>query len=153
MNRKPPAVADSRSAWSEDTVERLKVLWSQDELTASVIARRLGVSRNAVLGKVHRLKLPTRRGRQSVRSAPPPKAKPVRRVRRVRRPMTARTPTMADAAWTGLVSRLERLPSQACHWPLGDPRDADFAFCGRPAAGRIYCDAHWVLGHAPRRPA
>jgi GcrA cell cycle regulator len=46
-----------------------------------------------------------------------------------------------------LVRRLEDLPNRACHWPLGDPQAADFAFCGRRAATGPYCPAHAAVAY------
>lgn len=50
----------------------------------------------------------------------------------------------------GLVRRLEDLPHRACHWPLGDPQAAHFAFCGRRAATGPYCLVHAAVAYRGR---
>jgi len=45
------------------------------------------------------------------------------------------------------------LETNDCRWPLGDPRDADFHFCGaQQIAGRPYCELHWRMSFQPSRP-
>ena len=147
----PPATA--RGGWSDAAVETLKALWDDPDLSAAMIARRLGVTRNAVIGKAHRLGLskprtprppagpvpPPRRHRRLVRSAavssPPP-----------RRPAAEGSECNPDVG-PGLVRRLEDLPRRACRWPIGDPQAPDFAFCGRPAVTGPYCAGHAALAY------
>jgi GcrA cell cycle regulator len=139
------------SVWSDDRVTTLKTLWAEG-LSASQVAGRLGgVTRNAVIGKIHRLGLsgraaPSRPGRAPRVSAP-------RAPRRVRAPTPPPPPhrtVMAPAPpeGPGLVADLARLPAHACKWPIGDPKSASFSFCGRPAEGR-YCTAHETVGVRP----
>ena len=48
------------------------------------------------------------------------------------------------------VATLER---HDCRWPIGDPRHADFHFCGAPQLeGRPYCELHWSMSFQPARP-
>jgi hypothetical protein len=49
----------------------------------------------------------------------------------------------------GLVARLEDLAPGACHWPCGDPHEAGFAFCGRPARESPYCPGHAGVAYRP----
>jgi hypothetical protein len=45
------------------------------------------------------------------------------------------------------------LEANDCRWPIGDPRDADFHFCGaQQMAGRPYCSHHWQISYVPNRP-
>jgi GcrA cell cycle regulator len=45
------------------------------------------------------------------------------------------------------------LEQNECRWPIGDPRDNDFHFCGeRQASGRPYCAHHWAMAFVPARP-
>jgi hypothetical protein len=57
-------------------------------------------------------------------------------------------PAAASAPETGLIHDLTHLGCHACKWPIGDPKAANFSFCGRPAEGR-YCAAHERLGVQP----
>jgi GcrA cell cycle regulator len=140
-------------AWSEDRVTTLKSLWL-DGLSASRIAKQLGgVTRNAVIGKVHRLGLsgraaPSTPARAAVIS-PPRLRRSARATRVARAPVPAShqtaPPALLPAEGPGLVDNLVHLPVHACKWPIGDPKSADFTFCGRRTDGR-YCAAHEAIG-------
>ena len=128
-------------AWNDERIEQLKTLW-QEGLTASQVASRLGggVSRNAVISKVHRLGLPTREG---IPRGPRPGAFSRARVSRVRipdAPVIAEAPIRLDDG--GLVTPLT-LGDRMCRWPIGDPTEHEFHFCGhKPRNGSPYCEAH-----------
>jgi GcrA cell cycle regulator len=140
--------------WTDLRVERLKALWAEG-LSASEIAERLnGVTRNAVLGKLHRLKLLGGRRPQPGACGPKPGrkrvARPVRPHVQIRMAigLPAETYTPADDALPGEVARLEALGRHQCHWPVGDPKADDFAFCGRWMGAGPYCDAHRRIAYA-----
>ena len=162
--------------WNEDAITKLKTLWDEGHSTAA-IGRRLGVSKNAVVGKAHRLSLP-------------PRPSPIRRDA-VARPATARRavgPTLpplvtsepqpersatppnrelaaASAPPPAVSPRAAQRPEPAirvvpqreaprvgrnveCCWPLGDPGTRNFRFCDAPAqAGRPYCGTHAALAY------
>ena len=115
----------SQLGWSEDRVERLKALWA-DGLSASQVAKQLGgVTRNAVIGKVHRLGLSGR----------------------VAAPVAAVPPAPEGP---GLIASMADLCGPACKWPIGDPKAADFSFCGRPTEGaHPYCAGHGAAAFRP----
>ena len=167
-------MAEISMSWTGERIELLKKLWS-DGLSASRIATDLGgVSRNAVIGKVHRLGLSGRgRGDQAFDAASPA-------------PEAAKAPVPADASLeavragaaqaiaqsrmavpaptapapvrlveavvipiTGRVTIME-LREQMCRWPLGDPARADFRFCGaRSGLSGPYCAAGSTLAYLP----
>jgi GcrA cell cycle regulator len=144
-------LATVRGGWSDAAVETLKALWGDPDFSAAIIAQRLGVTRNAVLGKVHRLGLSKPRTPRSSAGPVPP-----RRRRLVRSAAVSSPPPHRPAAeWSesnpdvrpGLVSHLEDLPRRACHWPIGDPQAPDFAFCGRPAGTGPYCAGHAAVAY------
>jgi GcrA cell cycle regulator len=165
----PSALVRHRGSWDDLTVETLTTLWAQGDLSAADIARRLGVSRNAVLGKVHRLGLSNRRPPRLVRK---PKPTAPRRPNWTRSPSPRRsraqpllrrsfggeaTPSPSPAPrdeLPGLVAHLEDLPPRTCHWPVGDPADPGFCFCGREADPGPYCLEHDRVAHRlkPSRP-
>ena len=141
------------TSWSEPRITTLRTLWL-DGLSASQIAKQLGgVTRNAVIGKVHRLGLsgrgaPSAPGR-TARISPPRPARPRRAVVRPSRVMAPPRPPVAASVTVpegpGLVTDMARLAVHACKWPIGDPKSPDFSFCGRHADGR-YCVAHETQG-------
>ncbi len=146
----------SNAAWSDDRVATLSKLW-QGGLSASQIAGQLGgVTRNAVIGKIHRLGLSGRGAPSAPTRAPRVAAPRIRRVRGVASPPSPR-PTRVQAIalvvvappdGPGLIGDLVHLGAHACKWPIGDPKSPGFRFCGRRADGR-YCEAHERLGVRP----
>ncbi|MEL4374476.1 GcrA family cell cycle regulator [Brucella cytisi] len=169
--------------WTDERVELLKKLWSEG-LSASQIAAQLGgVSRNAVIGKVHRLKL-SGRGKTTTAA---PRSKKVNTVAAVPRPAahhstgvhttTMRTATVTktvgatalqmDYAVDAVAERvvkpasdvvvpisrrlsLLQLSERTCKWPIGDPLNEDFHFCGHESGeSSPYCSYHSRLAFQP----
>ena len=141
--------------WTDDRVTVLKKLWLEG-LSASQIAKQLGgVTRNAVIGKVHRLGL-------SGRAAPSQPARAVLRTPRPPRP--AAQPTVRREAHAPAHPRPEpqrlyvpeepgmatvlTLGAHMCKWPIGDPSSDEFTFCGRRADG-AYCVEHSRVAFQP----
>jgi GcrA cell cycle regulator len=124
-----------RLEWVADRIERLKALWNLG-LSASQIGKEFGVSRNAVIGKIHRLQ-----GYKPVRpkaQAKPPKAAPKWQPRPA--PLVEPiAPAVAEVPSLDLT--LGELTAAVCHYPHGNA--APFTFCGQPtAAGSPYCTSH-----------
>jgi GcrA cell cycle regulator len=172
------------NGWTDDRVSLLKKLWT-DGLSASQIAKQLGgVTRNAVIGKVHRLGLAGR-------------AAPSRPVKRIATPVVRLRPVLVAAAPTegpapaivakpviakpvaapelvaptaplkpskpkqrqprdGEIIGVLQLGPNMCKWPIGDPGDADFGFCGTHCgSSAVYCEEHAAIAFQPamsRRP-
>ena len=142
--------------WTDDRVHTLIHRW-RDGHSAAVIAAELGISRNAVIGKVHRLALPCR---TTVIAQRPPRASRAPRVTNARpsaRSLTARSttpkprrltepPTLGPAP--AMVVTSLTLAPESCNWPYGDPKDPGFHFCGRDKPkGRAYCAHHAALAY------
>lgn len=169
----------STFGWTDDRIDAVKKLWA-DGLSASQIASRLGgVTRNAVIGKVHRLGLAGRATTSRSRT-PRPRNRaaslPLRptRVQERCRPQALTMPPKAafapvesppvvvprviddffDTVATLRVNLLD-LRDGMCRFPIGDPQDEGFHFCGRHAEpGISYCGHHARLAFqlARRRP-
>ncbi len=143
--------------WNDARVDLLTKLW-RDGLSASQIAKQLGgVTRNAVIGKVHRLGLAGRphppkasRGGGRVRR---PRASPRSAVRSAAPPASPRpSPRMRIDDGPGLASPLTLGP-RMCKWPIGDPASESFSFCGRSVEAGPYCCAHAAVAYRPgQRP-
>ena len=161
--------------WTDERVELLRKYWSEG-LSASRIAAQLGgVSRNAVIGKVHRLKLSSR-GRTTTATTRQKKtqtaAKPVVKTTVVTRTVTASigaTALQADFDAEPVIQRhirpvdsgnvvvpisrhlrLVELTERTCKWPNGDPLSEDFSFCGNEAGeSGPYCTYHARLAFQP----
>ena len=143
----------SESGWSEARVTILSQLW-RDGLSASQIAKQLGgVTRNAVIGKVHRLGLSGRAAASAPARAPRTATPRPTRPRRVAlaAPAVRKPPVLAFAPapeGPGLIGDMALLGAHVCKWPIGDPKSLDFSLCGRQADGR-YCAAHEQTGVRP----
>jgi len=157
-------------AWTEDRVEVLKKLWAEGH-SASQIAKELGgVTRNAVIGKVHRLGLSGRATPSRPVKRPPRLARPKPRIQpdgsvitpkpqrvvaeTVLKPnekvamLSALPPkTLAD----GEAATILTLRDSMCKWPIGDPADPKFAFCGRKSANGPYCSEHGKVAFQPAK--
>jgi GcrA cell cycle regulator len=129
--------------WTDARTETLAALW-RDGLSAAQIAGELGgITRNAVIGKLHRLGLAGRAKPATPRRARalPTLAASPRRLTPPR-PITSTPPAPAPTG-PGLAADLVALAPNGCRWPIGDPKAADFSFCGRTAvAGGPYCVGH-----------
>ncbi len=153
-------------AWTEDRVEILTKLWAEG-LSASQIAKQLGgVTRNAVIGKVHRLGLsgrakPSRpKKATNVRAASPRKratASKPRAPRAVSKPAAPAAPPPpppieAKPLPNGEYATIMTIRDHMCKWPIGDPIASDFRFCGRKIKqGEPYCEAHCNVAYQPSR--
>ncbi|WP_398470227.1 GcrA family cell cycle regulator [Tardiphaga sp.] len=151
--------------WTDDRVEQLKKLW-EGGLSASQIAAELGnVTRNAVIGKVHRLGLSGRAKSPSSAAPRPRKPRPAQQMVRMPRPVARGNTALAHdfqvemepdpIAVDNVIPISQRLQlvelnDATCHWPVGDPASADFYFCGGKAvAGAPYCAHHSRIAYQP----
>jgi GcrA cell cycle regulator len=160
-------------SWTNERVELLKKLWG-DGLSASQIAGELGgVTRNAVIGKVHRLGL-SGRAKSSSSSAKPRRArtatpgstapkKPSHQPQTVGAtalkadidpvPVVEAKPSVepiADLVPISQRASILTLTERTCKWPIGDPATDDFYFCGRQSdAGVPYCAHHCKIAYQP----
>jgi len=109
----------------------------------------LDLTRNSIIGRTHRLKLPAREApvREKVKRVYVYKPRP-RRVR-VDAPIA---PDMPAPRGEGTALTIYQLASGDCKWPLGDIQDRPpFLFCGRDAGDASYCPEHHAEGHFPPR--
>jgi GcrA cell cycle regulator len=116
--------------WTPALVEQLTQSF-QAGLSARQIASQIGVTRNAVIGKISRLRL--------TRTHEPPRSRPL---------IATREP---EPVALGRRALLDLGPRQ-CRWPIGDPTDDDFCFCGERVAGGSYCAQHTAIAYREREP-
>jgi GcrA cell cycle regulator len=139
--------------WNDDTIAALRQMWLEG-MSASQVARQLGggVSRNAVIGKIHRLGLSGREAPSRPRSLggrPPGKATVRPTASSVPRPVPQRPvkvaapPAPEPFCEAKPSATILTLGEHACRWPIGDPDQGDFGFCGARRPGRgPYCEGH-----------
>lgn len=174
-----PTDSNQKLPWTDERVELLKKMWAEG-LSASQIAAKLagGVTRNAVIGKVHRMGLSGRVTRTRVST---PRTRKTREPSHPGRPASAGAPDMGSAPLRSIGNTalkpvatpkpepiLEPLPirvadipvgervtilmlsDKTCRWPIGDPSHEDFCFCGKtPKEGMPYCAGHAAIAYQP----
>lgn len=174
-------------AWTDQMVEDLKVMWKQG-LTTAEIGKRLGVSKNSIVGKVHRLGLSGRpspikkKEDKATTPAPDVKKTPIEKVTKtetpkpvkevVKEPLKVTPKKEVEVEEPVAVKPLEKeefkisecqksdfnknaktvslteLDNHTCRWPIGDPKDENFHFCGRKVRiGQTYCDEHSLIAY------
>ncbi len=184
-------------AWTDEMVEELKRLWAEG-ITTGEIGRRLNISKNSIVGKVHRLGLSGRpspikkKGEEApakketakspVKAKPAPKAeskpaaakpapKPAPKAEIKPTPKPEPTPVIKpeiiavpegeeDDIKLAKTLNIETpklqkeflsltdLDNHTCRWPLGDPKDDNFHFCGKKVRiGQTYCEEHAALAY------
>ncbi|RZJ06169.1 MAG: GcrA cell cycle regulator [Brevundimonas sp.] len=149
------------AGWTEDRVGALKKLWLEGQ-SASQIAKQLGggVTRNAVIGKVHRLGLsgratPSQPARATfrparVRPAPTQAPSAPRRIEAAQtRSIAPAQPTRPSAPELPGTATVMTLGAHMCKWPIGDPSSTEFSFCGRRASEGVYCVEHARVAYQP----
>jgi GcrA cell cycle regulator len=155
---------EASAAWSEDRVERLRLLWSQG-VSAGGVAKALGegVSRSAVLGKLQRLGLlKSRRAAAAPRcfdetQASAEKLAAAFRLRRPRQPHREPPPSPWKAeAFRPLAGTAPRAwltrGSRECAFPVDGEQDAAMACCAPRRARSAYCAAHHQIVFRPAPP-
>ena len=134
--------------WTDERVEQLKTLWTEG-LSASQIARVLGeVTRNAVIGKVHRLGLAGRAGPARAERPRSVSHKSIIRLAAPEPEIVEQDPlTLEDGSYATVLTINDRM----CRWPIGDPAETTFHFCGRkPKSASPYCEAHARKAYQPQ---
>ena len=152
-------------SWTDERVETLKKLWAEGHSASQIAAELGGVTRNAVIGKVHRLGLAGRA--KSPSSAAPRPRKPRVASHMMRAPRTSMRgntalahaydldiepePELIDNVIPlGQRRSLLELTEETCRWPIGDPGTPDFFFCGGPAITSLpYCAYHSRVAYQP----
>lgn len=162
-------------AWTDEMIDNLTKMWQQG-LTTNEIAKALGVSKNSIVGKVHRLnldarpspikkkeeitktkKLPSKEKIKSKVSVKQTPSKPVQEQTSIIKkeasveeeqvkiePKLSPNPTYHK----NTCIKLADLDSHTCRWPIGDPRDDNFCFCGRHVkSGQTYCEEHAAIAY------
>ncbi|QMW23540.1 GcrA family cell cycle regulator [Sandaracinobacteroides saxicola] len=146
-------------AWTDERIAQLKKLWEEGK-SASQIAEILaeGISRNAIIGKAHRLGLASRPSPLKVAEAAPAPA-PAAAVAAPAEPrpapavVAAPKPKPAKPAPKAARVTLLDLNDRICKWPIGHPDEADFHFCGKPVnPGFPYCGEHCLVAYQAQMP-
>jgi GcrA cell cycle regulator len=149
--------------WTEDRIELLKKLWAEGLSCSQIAAELRGVSRNSIIGKVHRLGLSGRAKTGSIPRQRKPRstgpmmriARPIVRVNTTVAAFLAVEPPAAPAKYSPPMSQrcsILQVGEGKCRWPVGDPSAPDFFFCGgKTAEGLVYCKHHGAVAYVPAK--
>jgi GcrA cell cycle regulator len=142
--------------WTDERLERLKNRFEAG-LTCREIANDIGVSRNAVIGKLSRLNLTREKNGDARRPTEKdaakgrrPKAAPRLQYQMLKALYGEPQPAADEPIDNGHCCSLLELSEQRCRWPISTPGAADFCFCGNtPLKGLPYCAGHTRLAYRP----
>tara|TARA_B100000902_G_scaffold250098_1_gene236680 strand:+ start:1856 stop:2350 length:495 start_codon:yes stop_codon:yes gene_type:complete len=140
-------------SWTDEKVSKLKELWGKGN-TASQIAEIIGgISRNAVIGKAHRLNLSakiktrTATSNQNFENSIDEKISKTRRGRRSK----FKSLIIEKDFEPENPKQLEQLDENSCKWPIGHPNEKSFYFCGRSSLKDFsYCKLHLLYAYQPK---
>ena len=148
--------------WNDETINRLGALWEEGHSTAE-IGRRMGITKNAVVGKAHRMNLKPRpspirwTAKPAASEALPAAAQKsapslARSLAHSSAKPPARPPAPARSSFQPFASPRLDSRSSPCCWPIGEPGTASFRFCDADAAvGKPYCLEHAQLAYVKVR--
>jgi GcrA cell cycle regulator len=151
------------ATWTTERVDALRQYFAAG-LSCGQIAREIGVTRNAVIGKMNRLGLtrPRELVARQVRERPARTPRPMQEIWRARRPAVTDQPRLLIEAYpeppapeeipirNGRGLTLLELGRDGCRWPISVPGADDFCFCGsEPVKGLPYCVGHARLAYRP----
>jgi GcrA cell cycle regulator len=162
------AARENRMEWTAKSIDLLRALWAEGHSTAE-IGRRMGVTKNAIVGKAHRLDLPARpspiRKLDATGATPAPRRKPAP-TREAAPPAAAigrappqpqprpapPLPIPSAPVASAQVSHFPRASLRSCCWPIGEPGQREFRFCAAEAApGKPYCADHAAIAYVKVR--
>ena len=137
-------------SWTDEKVAKLKALWGKGN-TASQIAELLGgVSRNAVIGKAHRLNLSGKIVTKKISNSNQPTKFKISNTRKTRRGKFKSLIIEKDFEPEN-PKQLEELDENSCKWPIGHPDEKNFYFCGRTSLKDFsYCKLHLLYAFQPK---
>ena len=137
--------------WNDEQVEQLRTYWDEGH-SAAEISRRMGTTKNSIVGKASRLDLPAR---PSPIIRDPNKPSPTRKPYDVRYPPRKTLPPLRSgnipppepcAPHPDVPAPYGRV--EDCRWPMGEPGARGFHFCEAPSlAGRPYCEEHYRIAY------
>jgi GcrA cell cycle regulator len=141
-------------SWNEEKIQKLKELWGKGS-TASQIAEIIGgISRNAVIGKAHRLQLSSKIKTRNAQINP-------KYIGNIEDENSTKQKRGRKSKFKSMIiekdfepenpKKLEELDDNSCKWPIGHPEEKSFYFCGRSSLKDFsYCKLHLLYAYQPK---
>ena len=129
---------ENNFVWDEERLNKLRKLWDEG-LPITKIGNEIGVSRNAIAGKAHRMGLPKRNS-------------PISKSGELRKNQVSSAAENNKSLPLKIMLRNVEWSRNRCCWPIGDPKLPGFSFCGTSIIpGRPYCEEHSNLAYTNTR--
>ena len=136
--------------WTPDKIEKLKKLWGTGVSASQIAARLEGMSRNAVIGKAHRLNLSakiTTTKKNSINHSVQKNSEQIKSFKRAK----FKSMVIEKDFEPENQKQLEDLTDHSCKWPIGHPNESNFYFCGRTSLKDFsYCKLHLLYAFQPK---
>ena len=140
-------------SWTSERENKLKELWKKGH-TASQIAGLIGgITRNAVIGKAHRLNLEARASskKNTIRTQAKAQGGGEVKKEKLSRKSGFRSLLLDKSFEPENPKKLEELTDDTCRWPIGHPHEEKFYFCGRKSIDKFpYCKLHVLYAFQPK---
>ena len=140
-------------SWTPERENKLKELWKKGHTASQIAALISGTTRNAVIGKAHRLNLEARAVSKKLSTAAKTKAEPHAEIKQEKLSRKTRFKSLLlDKNFESEnPKKLTELTDDTCRWPIGHPYEKDFYFCGRKPLEKFpYCKLHVLYAFQPK---
>ena len=139
-------------SWNDEKIAKLKELWGKGSTESQIAEIIGGITRNAVIGKAHRLKLASKIKTRNVSSTQAYNNSEENNFKQVRgRKSKFKSLLIEKDFEPENPKKLEELDDSSCKWPIGHPEEASFYFCGRSSLKDFsYCKLHLLYAYQPK---
>ena len=140
-------------SWTPEKEKKLRELWKKGHSASQIASMLEGTTRNAVIGKAHRLNLEARNTsrRSEIKTNKPVNSSPENKNQKIGRKAKFKALLLDKNFEKENPIKFHEITDKTCRWPIGHPGDSDFRFCGEPRIPtRPYCGEHCVQAYRRR---